>query len=38
MARGDGAHMLPVKAELRRAIGKDARDPVSVLLEERLPG
>jgi hypothetical protein len=36
MARGDGTHMLPVKADVRRAIGKEARDTVSVRLEERL--
>jgi hypothetical protein len=38
MARGDGTHMLPVKADLRRAIGKEAGDTVSVRLEERLSG
>ena len=36
MARGDGTHMLPVKADVRRAIGKEAGDTVSVRLEERL--
>ena len=36
MARGDGTHMLPVKADLRKAIGKDAGDTVTVQLEERL--
>ena len=36
MARGDGTHMLPVKAEVRKAIGKQAGDTVSVRLEERL--
>ena len=36
MARGDGTHMLPVKADLRRAIGKEAGDTVTVRLEERL--
>ena len=36
MARGDGTHMLPVKAELRRAIGKAEGDTVSVRLQERL--
>ena len=38
MARGDGTHMLRVKADLRRAIGKEAGDTVSVRLEERLGG
>jgi len=36
MAMGDGRHMLPVKAEVRRAIGKDEGDPVTVHLEDRL--
>ncbi len=36
MARGDGTHMLPVKADLRRAIGKEAGDTVAVRLEQRL--
>lgn len=36
MAMGDGAHMLPVKAALRQAIGKDVGDTVKVLLEERI--
>jgi hypothetical protein len=36
MARGDGTHMLPVKADLRRSIGKGAGDLVSVRLQERL--
>jgi hypothetical protein len=30
--------MLPVKAEVRKAIGKEAGDTVSVRLEERLNG
>ncbi|MCX4977285.1 DUF1905 domain-containing protein [Streptomyces sp. NBC_00554] len=36
MALGDGTHMLPVKAEVRKAIGKAEGDTVTVRLEERL--
>ena len=36
MAMGNGQHMLPVKAEVRRAIGKETGDRVTVVLEERL--
>jgi hypothetical protein len=36
MALGDGRHKLPVKAALRKAIGKEAGDTVRVRLLERL--
>ena len=36
MALGDGTHMLPVKAEVRRAIGKAEGDIVTVRLKERM--
>ena len=36
MAMGDGTHKLPVKADVRKAIGKEEGDAVVVRLEERL--
>jgi hypothetical protein len=36
MAMGDGRHMLPVKVEIRRAIGKEVGKTVTVLLKERI--
>jgi hypothetical protein len=37
MARGDGTHMLPVKASLRKAIEKGAGQTVDVHLTARIP-
>ena len=36
LAMGDGNHKLPMKTEIRRAIGKSEGDTVTVRLSERL--
>jgi Domain of unknown function (DUF1905) len=36
MAMGDGTHMLPLKSDVRKVIGKDVGDTVAVRLQERL--
>ncbi|WP_017598699.1 DUF1905 domain-containing protein [Nocardiopsis lucentensis] len=33
---GDGTHMLPVKAALRKKLGKDLGDEITVRLRQRL--
>jgi hypothetical protein len=38
MPLGDGTHKLPVKADVRKAIGKGEGDTVTVVLQERLDG
>jgi hypothetical protein len=36
MAQGDGTHRLPVRAALRKSIGKEAGDAVRVRIDERI--
>lgn len=36
MAMGNGVQMLPIKADIRARIGKQAGDTVTIHLEERL--
>ena len=36
MAMGNGQHMLPVKVDVRKKIGKEAGDTVAIVLKQRL--
>jgi hypothetical protein len=36
MAQGGGTHRLPVKAAVRKKIGKEAGDTVRVRIDERI--
>jgi hypothetical protein len=37
MALGDGTHKLAVPADVRKQVGKDAGDTVTVQVDERIP-
>ncbi len=36
MAMGNGTHKLPIRADIREALGKAVGDSITVLLEERI--
>jgi hypothetical protein len=36
IAQGDGTHRLPIKAALRKTIGKESGDTVRVRIDERI--
>ena len=36
MAMGDGRHLLPIKADIRKIIKKEAGDTVTIVLKEHI--